>query len=85
MNQDIYAQLELVDGGILGEGRQVMDLQELVNIGRKASKETGDFINRYLHDHTKKWPVKRRFSAIREDNTQKQEMRTQTRTESMVG
>ena len=57
MNQDIYAQLELVDGGIRGEDRRVIDLQELVNIGRKARKETEDFINRYLHDRANKWPV----------------------------
>jgi hypothetical protein len=78
MNQDTYAQLELVDGGIRGEDRKVMDLQELVNTGRKARKETEDFINRYLHDRAKEWPVICRLRMGEEAVAEFQRVKKQT-------
>jgi len=34
-----------------------MDLQCLVTLGKKAKRETEDFINDHIHDQTKGWPV----------------------------
>ena len=34
-----------------------MDLQCLVALGKKAKRETEDFINRHIHDDTQGWPV----------------------------
>ena len=36
---------------------EIMDLQCLVESGKKAKQETEDFINGHIHDQTKGWPV----------------------------
>ena len=41
-----------------------MDLQCLVESGKKAKRETEDFINGHIHDRTKGWPV---FSRVARD------------------
>ncbi|MHC4159723.1 MAG: hypothetical protein ACYSSO_11675 [Planctomycetota bacterium] len=56
-----------------------MDTRELTEIGKKARQETEDFVNHYLHDQTKRWPLVRCFARAAEDVAQAQEARSRDR------
>ena len=34
-----------------------MNTQDIIRIGHKARIETEAFINRYINDHAKRWPI----------------------------
>ena len=56
-----------------------MNPKELAEIGKKARKETEDFVNHHLHDRTKRWPLARCFAGITEQSAQAQEARSRDR------
>ncbi len=40
-----------------------MNTQDIIKIGHKARIETEAFINRYINDRTKRWPIIRNFGS----------------------
>lgn len=39
------------------KGSHIMDYEEFVKMSEKARRETEDFINHYIHDQGKRWPL----------------------------
>jgi len=56
-----------------------MNTKELVEMGKKARKETEDFVSHYLHDRTKRWPLAPCFARVSDDVAQAQEARSRQR------
>ena len=47
-----------------------MDYQEFIKMGQKARRETEDFINRYIHDQRRRWPVICHSTRTEQDTVQ---------------
>ncbi|MHC4665017.1 MAG: hypothetical protein ACYS9T_03540 [Planctomycetota bacterium] len=45
-----------------------MDYQDFLMMGHKARRETEDFINDYIHDQEKRWPVICRSARLSKDS-----------------
>ena len=58
------------------QGPKAVGSQEIVNIGHKAKRETEAFINHYINDQAKGWPILHRCSSVYTGYRQEKQLRT---------